>query len=67
MSKKTLFYTLNGSLRCLSAPPPPPFAQALAPLRPRSRRFHRLSHPPGEDQEEDIIIHSSEINKFAAV
>lgn len=28
MSKKTLFYTLNGSLRCLSAPPPlpsPPF------------------------------------------
>lgn len=24
MSKKTLFYTINGSLRCLSAPPPLP-------------------------------------------
>lgn len=60
MSKKTLFYTLNGSLRCLSALPSPQ-------LSPRSRRFHRLSNPPGEDQEEDIIILSSEINKFAAV
>ena len=59
MSKKTLFYTLNGSLRCLSAPPPL--------LRPRSRRFHRLSHPPGKDQEKDIIILSSEIIKFAGV
>lgn len=26
MSKKTLFYTLNGSLRCLSAPSTAPFA-----------------------------------------
>ena len=25
MSKKALFYTINGSLRCLSAPPSPPF------------------------------------------
>lgn len=59
MSKKALFYTLNGSLRCLSAPPPL--------LSPRSRRFYRLFHPPGEDQEEDITILSSEINKFAGV
>lgn len=59
MSKKTLFYTLNGSLRCLSA--------LHRSLRPRSRRFHRLFHPPGKDQEEDIIILSSEIIKFAGV
>ena len=59
MSKKTLFYTVNGNLRCLSAPPPLP--------SPSSRRFHRLSYPPGEDQEEDITILSSEINKFAGI
>lgn len=65
MSKKTLFYTLNGSLRCLSAPPS---SQLSPPLRPRSRRFYRLSYPPGKDQEEeDIIILSSEIIKFAGV
>ena len=67
MSKKALFYTINGSLRCLSAHPPPPSHRLSPPLRPRSRRFYRLSHPPGKDQEEDIIILSSEIIKFAGV
>lgn len=34
MSKKALFYTINGSLRCLSAPPPlpsPPFQAIESP------------------------------------
>ena len=34
MSKKTLFYTLNGSLRCLSAPPPLPSPRLSPPLAP---------------------------------
>ncbi|WP_203038870.1 hypothetical protein [Segatella copri] len=49
MSKKTLFYTLNGSLRCLSAPPPlpsPPFQAIPSPVPPtRQRPRRRYNHP----------------------
>ena len=49
MSKKTLFYTLNGSLRCLSAPPQlpsPPFQAILSPVTPTRRRpRRRYNHP----------------------
>lgn len=49
MSEKTLFYTLNGSLRCLSAPTPlpsPPFQAILSPVPPtRQRPRRRYNHP----------------------
>ena len=50
MSKKTLFYTLNGSLRCLSALPSPqlspPFQAIPSPVQPSRRRpRRRYNHP----------------------
>lgn len=49
MSKKALFYTINGSLRCLSAPPSPPsppFQAIPSPVPPtRQRPRKRYNHP----------------------
>lgn len=38
MSKKTLFYTLNGSLRCLSAPPSPPPSPPSPPFQAKTKK-----------------------------
>ena len=49
MSKKALFYTINGSLRCLSVHPPLPSPPSQAipspapPIRRRPRK--RYNHP----------------------
>ena len=49
MSKKTLFYTVNGNLRCLNTSlpfPSPPFQAIPSPVPPtRQRPRRRYNHP----------------------